>query len=151
MSVIVEPGDPRDPGAAALLAQSHQLMQRLYPSGSCHFLPIDALCAPNIAFFVARRAAETLGTAALADQGDYAEVKSMFVAPAARGTGTGAALLTRLEQEARAREFRLLRLETGPDLAAALHLYETHGFQRRGPFGGYVADPLSVFMEKRLD
>ncbi len=31
MSVIIEPGDPRDPQATALLKQSHALMESLFP------------------------------------------------------------------------------------------------------------------------
>ena len=43
-----------------------------------------------------------------------------------------------------------LRLETGVRQPAALRLYERAGYARRGPFGGYPDDPLSVFMEKLL-
>jgi putative acetyltransferase len=32
----------------------------------------------------------------------------------------------------------------------ALGFYARHGYERRGPFGGYRDDPLSVFMAKRL-
>jgi putative acetyltransferase len=31
-----------------------------------------------------------------------------------------------------------------------LTLYERAGYQRRGPFGDYSEDPLSIFMEKKL-
>jgi putative acetyltransferase len=44
----------------------------------------------------------------------------------------------------------MLRLETGIKQDAAIHLYENAGFRRRGPFGSYRDDPLSVFMEKPL-
>jgi putative acetyltransferase len=40
-------------------------------------------------------------------------------------------------------------LETGIRQPEALGLYERLGFVRRGPFGDYAEDPLSVFMEKR--
>ena len=43
-----------------------------------------------------------------------------------------------------------MRLETGVRQPEALGLYETAGYQRRGPFGAYAEDPLCVFMEKRL-
>ncbi|OIP82716.1 MAG: GNAT family N-acetyltransferase [Rhodobacterales bacterium CG2_30_65_12] len=150
MSLTVEKGDPRAPGATALLKQSHALMQSLFPPQDNFYLDIDALTALDIAFFVARRLGETVGTAALADKGEYGEVKSMFVAESARGLGVGAALLARLEQEARARSLPALMLETGNHLRAAHQLYASAGFTARGPFGDYPNAPSSLFMEKRL-
>ena len=55
-----------------------------------------------------------------------------------------------LESKAAARGVTLLTLETGPCQPEALGLYERCGFERCGPFGDYVDDPLSVFMRKRL-
>lgn len=150
MTISVETGDPRSAAATALLRQSHALMEELFPPEDNFFLDIDALTDPHIAFFVARQGDETLGTGALADMGDYGEVKSMFVAEAARGLGVGAALLDRIEQEARARKLAWLRLETGNRLGAALRLYARAGFTERGPFGDYPAAKTSVFLEKRL-
>lgn len=150
MSVTVKPGDPRDPAASALLKQSHALMESLFPPEDNFYLDIDALAQPQIAFFVALRNGETLGTAALADKGSYGEVKSMFVAEAARGLGVGAALLARVEAEARARGLPALMLETGNLLHAAHRLYARAGFIERGPFGDYPEANSSLFMEKRL-
>jgi len=77
-------------------------------------------------------------------------VKSMFVDPIARGSGTGAALMAALEAAARAEGLAVMRLETGDDLYPAHRLYQRHGFTRCGPFGDYDEGPHSVFMEKRL-
>ena len=151
MSLTVERGDPRDPDASALLKQSHALMERLFPPEDNFYLDIDALCAPHIAFFVARKGDETVGTAALADKGTYGEVKSMFVDDTARGLGAGAALLARVEAEARLRGLSALMLETGNVLHAAHRLYARAGFTECGPFGDYPEANSSLFMEKRLD
>jgi len=62
----------------------------------------------------------------------------------------GKHLLEKLEREAAAIGCRLARLETGPYQPEALALYAAAGYERRGPFGAYQDDPLSVFMEKRL-
>jgi putative acetyltransferase len=43
----------------------------------------------------------------------------------------------------------ILRLEAGIHQPEALGLYEALGYVRRGPFGDYGDDPVSVFMEKR--
>jgi len=150
MTITVEKGDPRHPQATALLRASQALMQATFPAESNHYLSIDELCAPEITFFVARNGDKMLGTAALADKTSYGEIKSMFVSPGARNTGTGSAILAAIEAEARSNAHSHLRLETGPELAAAIRLYRRHGFTFRGAFGDYRQDPLSVFMEKPL-
>ena len=55
-----------------------------------------------------------------------------------------------LESKAAELGSTLLTLETGPFQPEALSLYEACGYERRGPFGKYTDDPLSVFMQKRL-
>ena len=125
-------------------------MNDLFPVGSCHALSVDALKADHIRFFVIEDGAETLGTGAVALLDGYAEVKSMFTDPAARGRGVADAMLAHLEGVARQAGHDLMRLETAEALAAAVRLYERHGFSRCGPFGSYVEDPHSTFMEKRL-
>jgi len=150
MKITVEPGDPHHPEAAALLQASHALMQSLYPAESNHFLALDDLNAENITFLTATCDGRIIGTGALANQGNYGEVKSMFVDPDARGSGAARALLDGLEKAAREQGLTTLRLETGPDLTAAVRLYTYSGFTPRGPFGDYKPDPLSLFMEKTL-
>lgn len=148
--IIVEQGDPHHPQATALLRASHALMESLFPPEDNFYLDIDQLTAPNIRFFVARQGPDIIGTAALALKGNYAEVKSMFVAEAARGTGTADALLRALEDEARANAIPILKLETGNVLHAAHKLYRRHGFTDCGVFGDYVDAKSSIFMEKPL-
>ena len=148
--IRVDPADPREPRATALLEQSQALMQRLFAEDACHYLPIDALCGPAIRFFLATEDGTALGTGALALKTGYGEVKSMFTAPAARGKGAASALLGRIESTARAEGLPLLRLETGTGLDAAHRLYARAGFTPCGPFGDYAAAPTSLFMEKPL-
>lgn len=151
--LIVEPGDPRAPGPRALLEASHALMHRLFPAGECYGLPIDDLCREDVAFFTARAhgSEAVLGVGALAVRPGYGEVKAMFTQPEARGQGVGAALLRRIEDEARTRALPHLRLETGAALEAAMRLYRRHGFAPCGMFGDYLPNRTSVYMEKRLD
>lgn len=149
-SVVITEGDPRAPDSRALLAASHALMQSLFPSESNHYLSVEALCAPDIAFLVAQVDGKTLGCGAVAAKDGYGEVKSMFVDPAARGLGIADAMMQALTEQAARLGLSLLRLETGDTLSAAIRLYEKHGFYRIGPFGDYAEDPLSLFMEKRV-
>lgn len=148
--VAIAPGDPLGPEAAALLAAHAVLLESLFPSEDNHHLAAEALAAPGIRFFLARCFGRAIGCAALAFRPGYGEVKSMFVAAEARGTGTGRALLARLEAEARAAGLPLLRLETGDVLNDARRLYAAAGFIPCGAFGSYAAGRTSRFMEKRL-
>lgn len=148
--LVIEPADPRAPGPRALLSQSHALLQRLFAPEDNYFLDIEALCGDDICFFAARRGGATLGIGALAVRPGYGEIKSMFTDETARGKGVGAALLRRLEAEARARHLPVLRLETAAALDAAIRLYARQGFTRCGRFGDYRPNDVSVFMHKRL-
>ena len=148
--IAVGPARPTDPGPAALLAEAQALQAALYPPEHNHALPTAALLAPDVRFLAASEGGAVLGVGALVLKPDFAEVKSMFTAPGARGRGVGAALLRALEDVARAERVPVMKLETGAELGAACRLYERHGFTRCGAFGDYVEDGSSVFMEKQL-
>lgn len=150
MTLEIAAADPRAPEITALLRASHALMQSLFPAESNHYLSIDALAAPDIRFFAARKGGAALGCAALALKDGYGEVKSMFVSPDARGGGVGEALLNAVEAAAGDAGLAVLRLETGDALHAAHRLYQRAGFTFRGPFGDYEDGPHSIFMEKPL-
>ena len=150
MPLTIAPANPKDPQAAALLEASHALMESLFPPDENHFLDLDALCADNIRFFAASEDGQPLGCAALAIKDGYGELKSMFVAPEARGLGVAARLLAHVEEQAAQMGLPLLRLETGDKLLAAVQLYEKSGFSRVEPFGEYTPNTSSLFFEKAL-
>jgi ribosomal protein S18 acetylase RimI-like enzyme len=78
------------------------------------------------------------------------EMKRLYVAPAARGTGIGGALTVRLLAEARTAGLRAARLETLPDkMPAAVALYVALGFQEIAPFGRRPL-PDALYMEFAL-
>lgn len=149
--IAVEPTDPRKPEATTLLQASHALMKSLFPSDACHYLSIDALCGDEIHFFTARRGEIIMGCGAIAIRDGYGELKSMFVDEGSRGQGVADAILRALEDHARASGLAMLKLETGTGLDAAHRLYFRHGFSLCDPFGDYVAQEFSVFMEKSLE
>jgi putative acetyltransferase len=134
----------------ALLEAALASSAGLYPPESCHGLDLAAYERPEVTLLVAREEGVALGCGAwhLPDDGS-AEVKSMYVLPEARGRGVGRAVLAAIEDALRGR-VDVLRLETGTRQEAAIRLYESTGFRRPGPFGGYRDDPLSLFMEKPL-
>ncbi len=148
MKFVVRPGRPTE--ARELLERSHDLMRGLFPPESNHFLGIAALGEPSIRFFVADSDGEIIGCGALAIRDGYGEIKSMFTAEAHRGKGVADSTLRAIEAAARAEKLPVLRLETGDKLLSARRLYRRNGFGERGPFGDYVEDPNSLFMEKAL-
>jgi putative acetyltransferase len=80
-----------------------------------------------------------------------AEVKRMYVVPAARGRGLGRRVLVELEQLARAFGYTGLVLETGDRSAAALSLYTSSGYERIASYPPYDTRELSLCFAKRLE
>lgn len=147
----IRPEPPRQPEVIALLEASDAFSEALYPPESNHLLDVSSLEKPTVRFFVARRAGTAIGCGSIVLAPDgTAEIKRMFVAETARGSGCAQALMATLEEAARAEGVTALRLETGIHSHAAIRLYERHGFARIPPFADYWDDPLSVFMEKPL-
>jgi len=129
-----------------------ELSQRYPEEGANHFrLDPEEVAEGRGAFYVAYRDGQPVGCGAvrLLDA-STAEIKRMYVMPAARGRGIGWALLDSLESDARRLGARLLVLETGERQAEALALYARAGFFRIPAFGEYMGSPLSVCMVKTL-
>lgn len=150
MTTIIERETPHHPEATDLLKRSHALMESLFNPEDNHFLSIDALCEEHIDFFVARVDGKILGCAALANQGAYGELKSMFVDEASRGKGLADLLMETIIASGVDMGLRSIKLETGNVLYAAHKVYQRHGFELCGPFGGYEDSEASVFMTKSL-
>jgi len=148
LTIAVERAERDD--VRALLDAAWSWSAELYPPESRHGLDLAAYAQSEVTLFVAREGGVALGCGAYQLQGgDNAEIKSMFVVPEAQGRGIGRAILAAIEDALRGR-VGTLRLETGIEQPAAIRLYERAGFGRRGPFGSYCDDPLSIFMEKPL-
>lgn len=150
MTLSIELESPLLPDVRALIEALDRYQAPLYPDESNHLLSLDALCAPDIRFFVAREGDDAIGCAALRVFSEYGEVKRMFVTPEARGKRLGKLLLGALEARARHEGLPRLRLETGIHQHEALGLYRAAGFRECPPFGEYRLDPLSVYMELLL-
>ena len=80
-----------------------------------------------------------------------AEVKRMYVAPAARRLGCARAMLAHLERSARSAEADVMVLETGLKQPEAISLYETSGYVPVDGFGLYRSSPIVRYLGKRLD
>ena len=71
--------------------------------------------------------------------------------PTSAGAASAGACSPRSRRSRAASGLPLLRLETGIHNTEALALYRRAGFVECAPFGDYAPDPLSVFMEKRVN
>jgi GNAT superfamily N-acetyltransferase len=78
-----------------------------------------------------------------------AEIKRMYVVPAARRRGLGRVLLAALEDAARELGYATVRLDTGEHQPHAQALYESAGYRSIGNFN---ANPVASYWgERRLD
>jgi putative acetyltransferase len=142
---------PDQPEVVALIDELDAFQKPLYPP-ECHYgIDIEALMQPHVLFAVARTSqGEAVGCGAIVMNGDWGEIKRMFVRPAVRSQGVAQRIVAFLEAQALERAVTLVRLETGISQPDALRFYERAGYARRGPFGDYPDDPYSIFMEKQL-
>ena len=145
---IVDPGDPR--AQHCLRAYFSELGKR-FGFDPAHTLPVDAEDArpPNGIFLVAMLRNEPVGCGALKVHGTRpAEIKRMWVAPSARGLGLGRRLLQQLEDHARARGKRRVRLDTNRALNEAIAMYRSAGYREVPAFND---EPFADFwFEKGL-
>lgn len=74
---------------------------------------------------------------------DTAEIKRMYVDPAARGTGVATALLRALEDHARELGIPRLLLETGTGQPDAMRFYQREGYEPIEAYGPYRGEPIS--------
>ncbi|MFJ3379246.1 GNAT family N-acetyltransferase [Curtobacterium sp. NPDC090217] len=83
--------------------------------------------------------------------GTAVEVKRMYVAPAARGSGVAAAVLRELERHAARLGAERVVLETGTMQPDAMRFYEREGYTAIPRYGHYADSDLSVCYERVLE
>jgi putative acetyltransferase len=150
----IERLDPDDPEVRQLIAAADDFYHQLYPADSNHLESIEDLRRPGTLFVGCRLAGRLAASGAakvMNDDGIYGEIKRVFVYQDYRGQGLSHRIMDYLESQLRRQGIEFFRLETGIYQPEALALYRKLGYRERGPFGAYHPDPLSVFMEKRVD
>jgi DNA-binding MarR family transcriptional regulator/GNAT superfamily N-acetyltransferase len=129
----ITPVDPEHPDAQYCLAEYVAELNRrsdrgFDPSAGATALPHEVR-PPAGQFFVAYLHGEPVGCGAVKHhEGAPAELKRMWIAPAARGLGLGRRLLETLEACAAAGGARVAHIETGAVLTEALALYRSAGW-----------------------
>jgi putative acetyltransferase len=143
-----EPADSAE--AIRVLSERDAELGALYAPEDSFRIPVGEHVSENILFLMARENGVPVGCGALALYRGYAELKSIYVTPEARGRKLGAEIVGALERLAQASGFSDVKLETGIHSPAAIRTYETLGYRQCERFGDYPDAPLSIFMEKRL-
>ena len=153
LAIEIKRDDLTGPEIHALLEEHLRNMHSISPRESVHALDLGGLRRPEITFWTVWSGADLLGCGALKQlDAGHGEVKSMRTANAHRRKGVARAMLVHIIDEATRRGYARLSLETGsqPAFEPARRLYAGFGFDFCGPFEGYVEDPNSVFMTRRL-
>ena len=156
--IAIRPERADHPQVVALLGALDAYLATLYEPEANHILSVQELLAPEVMLLVAWQDDRIVGTGAVRRRAgvhetggaSYGEVKRMFVEPSLRGQRIAARMLAALEEALRGQGITLALLETGRDQPEAVRLYERCGYTRRGPFGGYADNGLSLFFSKSL-
>jgi GNAT superfamily N-acetyltransferase len=117
---------------------------------------VPRLLGPGGRLLVARLGGDPVGVGALKPvDASTAEIKRMYVRPAAQGLGAGRALLSHLVEEATAEGYATARLESLRFMTTALALYRAFGFVETAIFDGSETEgtalvPLTIAMELDL-
>jgi GNAT superfamily N-acetyltransferase len=143
--------EPTEPAIRSLIEALDEYRKSLYPLEFTLLVPPEKLKSPQIIFLAAYEDHELLGCGGIDfTDPDYAEIKKMYVEPAARRKGVADLLLKALEQQARQRQYHLLCLETGKFQEPAMGLYQKHGYEPSKAFGSYQENPYSRYYSKTL-
>ena len=132
-AVRVEVEDPGHPLARECLTHYFAELAERFETG---FDPSRSISAateemrpPRGYFLLATLEGEAVGCGVLKCQGNYGEIKRMWVGATRRGLGIGARILDGLETLARRRRLPRLRLETNQALREAQALYRSRGYR----------------------
>jgi putative acetyltransferase len=144
---------PDDPGINRLITSSYALMATHYPAESNHSLSFDELKASNCFFIGAFYEDNAVGCGAVQIIGNtgFGEIKMVYVAEDFRRRGISRKIMRHLEAHLVSKNIYVARLETGNKQPEAFGLYSDLGYLECGPFGNYLADPNSIFMEKHFE
>ena len=138
--------------ASDLIRELDRELEQRYPVEAIHTLHPDEMVSFPGVFLLGRYQGEVIACGAVRplDSG-VAELKRMYVRPAARRRGFARVLLGELESVARDLEVRVLRLETGVNQPESVALYEGAGYRPIPPYGEYIGNTYSLCYEKRLE
>jgi putative acetyltransferase len=136
--------------AAGLIGELDYYLTDLYPPESNHLESIEDLSRKNVRMFGCKIKNEIIAIGAVKLMDTYGELKRLYVSPHYRGKKIASEIMERLEFEIQNNNLDFARFETGIHQPEAIALFKKYGYTMCKPFGNYIEDPLSIFMEKRL-
>jgi GNAT superfamily N-acetyltransferase len=147
--------DPREPDARqclrAYVAELNARADRAFDPKASRQASAEPeeLIPPAGAFVVAYLGTEPVGCGGVKHKaGAPAEIKRMWLAPAARGLGLGRRMLHDLERRAIEAGADVAHIETNAALVEAIALYRAEGYEDVAPFND---EPFAdLWMSKRL-
>jgi ribosomal protein S18 acetylase RimI-like enzyme len=93
---------------------------------------------PKGELLLAKRGDHVLGCIAFKPlEANMAEIKRLFVRPQARGAGVGKALVAAAIAAARGRGYDEIKLDSLPEMTAAIALYKSFGLEPIAPYGSH--------------
>jgi GNAT superfamily N-acetyltransferase len=138
-SVEVMPADPFSADAQRCLLQYFRELESRFRGGydrdADGATAVRDFVPPSGCLLIARLFGEPVGCGAIRTLArGIGEIKRMWVSPEVRGLGVGRRLLQGLEQVARQRRMRAVRLDTNESLREAIQLYRASGYREIEPY-----------------
>jgi putative acetyltransferase len=150
-ALLCTEADPSASEAVELMAALDDELRQIYPGEPIHGIDSDKFRSGGGVFLIGKLEGVPAACVALRAVDEHTgELKRMFVRPEYRFKGLGRAMLAAIEEVARKRAYRKLRLVTGVSQAAAVALYESAGYNRIPCYGEFMEDPGSRCFEKLL-
>lgn len=167
MNFIVAPINGAE--ADHLLVRSDRYMASLYPAESNHLVSSESLRTGDALFLgvftphappvhsstlnedrLEPASMQCIGCVAARfyREDTYAEIKRLYVDEGYRGHGLAKTLMAEIESGIFGQGIDCARLEMGIYQPEADALYRSLGYREIAPFGNYLLDPLSQFLEK---
>jgi putative acetyltransferase len=148
--MLIVPTSPAEASAREIIKALDTELAERYPGGPIHGIDIADFEKTGGYFVLAKENDTVIGCGAFRPVDALcAEIKRMYVRPAARKKGHARRILRHLENEIRKRGYESIVLETGCNQPEAIALYVSEGYFPIPAFGPYVGDSISRCYAKK--